>query len=288
MPLTRRAAVAAGLPALGSVAAGCVAGPDGRPPGALAARPDFVLVHGAWHGGWCWRDVSRRLTAAGHRVFAPTLTGLGDRAHLRVPVPDLSLHIRDVLALIESEELSGFVLAGHSYGGMVITAVADQLRDRIAAIVYLDAALPADGQSMITQGPDTTPASARAALAGLRQLAPDGIWMQPLPPAALGVAPGDTAATAWLARRMTAHPLPSWTEPVRLVRGGSEGLRRTYVHCTAPVLQQASFAAHAARIRAGGSGPGWSLRTLATGHEAMVTDPDGVARLLLEAASPAA
>jgi pimeloyl-ACP methyl ester carboxylesterase len=228
--------------------------------------------------------VGALLRAEGHRVFTPTMTGLGERAHLRTPVPDLSRHIEDVLAHVEAEELSGFVLVGHSYGGMVITGVADRLKDKIAHVVYLDAALPADGQSMITQGPGVTPEAAEASLGALRGLAPDGVWMQPFPPVVLGIPPGNAAATAWVARRLTAHPLPSWTETIRLTRGGSEGLPRTYVLCTAPVLQGASFAAHAARIRAGEAGPGWTVRELATGHDAMVTDPAGTAGLILEAA----
>ena len=253
--------------------------------GSAGAKRSFVLVHGAWHGGWCWRDVRARLEADGHRVFAPTLTGLGERAHLRAPVPGLSVHVRDVCGLIEAEELSDIVLVGHSYGGMVVTGVADAMRERIAHVVYLDAAVPRDGQSMITQAPGSTADSAAATETQLRALAPDGVWMQPLPPAALGVPPSNEAATAWLARRMTPHPLPSWTEPLPLAQGGSEGLARTYVLCTAPVLEQASFAAHAALIRTGAAGSGWRYRELATGHEAMVTEPLATAALLLEAAA---
>jgi pimeloyl-ACP methyl ester carboxylesterase len=284
MPSSRRtilgsAAITGGLAALGSAGvAGAARGTE------RAQRRDIVLVHGAWHGGWCWRDVAALLRAEGHRVFAPTLTGLGERAHLRAPVPDLELHIQDVVAHIEAEELENIVLVGHSYGGMVITGVADRLKERIARIVYLDAAVPGDGQSMITQAPGITPEATKATLAALRGLAPDGIWMQPFAPAVLGIPLSNTAATAWVARRLTAHPLPSWTQPIRLARGGSSGIARTYVLCTAPLLQGASFADHAARIRAGEAGPGWSLRELATGHDAMVTDPAGTAAVIQEAA----
>lgn len=240
----------------------------------------FVLVHGAWHGGWCWRDVRAALEADGHRVFTPTLTGLADKAHLRAPVPDLSMHIQDVLNVLEWEELSDVVLCGHSYGGMVITGVADRAKERLRAIVYLDAALPRSGQSMITQGPPRDAAAARQAAAQTAGLAPDGAWMAVFPPEVLGIPPAHPGY-AWVQRRLTPHPLPSWTEPLTLANGGSEGLRRMYVLCTDPVLPNSAFPWHAARVKAD---PGWLYREIATGHDAMVTAPAETAALLREAA----
>jgi len=108
----------------------------------------FVLVHGAWSGGWCYHKVAARLRAAGHRVFTPTLTGQGERAHLLSGTVNLSLHITDVLNVLHYEELTEVVLAGHSYGGMVVTGVADRAADRIAALAYLDAFLPEHDQSL--------------------------------------------------------------------------------------------------------------------------------------------
>ena len=108
------------------------------------SQPAFVLVHGAWHGGWCWADVAGVLQAAGHRVFAPSLTGLADRAHLFGAQVTLATHVEDVVRLIEFERLDGCVLVGHSYAGNVITGVADRLRDRIRHYVYLDAVVPDD------------------------------------------------------------------------------------------------------------------------------------------------
>lgn len=107
----------------------------------------FVLVHGAWHGGWCWRRVADWLTAAGHRVFCPTLTGLGERAHLLTRDVNMTTHIADVLALLESEELHDVVLVGHSYGGIVITGVAARAKARLRQLVYLDSAIVEDGES---------------------------------------------------------------------------------------------------------------------------------------------
>ncbi|MGA8749559.1 MAG: alpha/beta fold hydrolase [Pseudolabrys sp.] len=109
----------------------------------------FVLVHGAWHGGWCWRRVADRLGARGHRVFTPTLTGLGERAHLLHPKVDLSLHVADVLGVIKYEQLKDVVLVGHSYGGCVISGVAEAMPDKIGSIVFLDAFIPDNGDATL-------------------------------------------------------------------------------------------------------------------------------------------
>ena len=152
-PLSRRQLVSMGL--------GLLAGTEiASIPLAHAAPPTrtFVLVHGAWHGGWCWRRVADRLTAKGHYVVAPTLSGVGERSHLPPGPIDLSTQIDDVVGEIKWKDLDGIVLVGHSYGGMVITGVAEQLRNRISAIVYLDAFLPADGQSLFDITHTTPPA----------------------------------------------------------------------------------------------------------------------------------
>ena len=141
------------------------------------ARATFVLVHGAWHGGWCWRRVAERLEQEGARVLAPTLTGLGERSHLLSANVSLETHIQDVVAVIEAEELRDVHLVGHSYAGMVVTGVCDRLKDRMASVTYLDAAVPADGQSMTTQQPGLSPEAAAATEAALRSLAPDGVAM---------------------------------------------------------------------------------------------------------------
>ena len=109
----------------------------------------FVLVHGAWHGGWCWRRVADRLRHDGHAVFAPTLTGLGERSHLLEPGIDLATHVADVVNLMQSERLSEVVLCGHSYGGFVISGVAEQMSAAIRAIVFLDAFLPQSGDTIL-------------------------------------------------------------------------------------------------------------------------------------------
>ena len=109
----------------------------------------YVLVHGGGHGGWCYQRVARLLRSAGHEVYAPTMTGVGERAHLLSGSVDLDMHIRDIVAVVEFEDLHDIILVGHSYGGMVITGVADRIADRIGRLVYLDAANPVNGQSLV-------------------------------------------------------------------------------------------------------------------------------------------
>lgn len=247
-----------------------------------SAPCDFVLIHGAWHGGWCWDAVRARLEAAGHRVHTPSLPGLAERAGELTAALGLADHIASVIGFIEGAGISDCVLVGHSYGGMVITGVADTLRDRIAHLVYLDAALPRDGESMVTYGAPRPPEVIAASIAGLSALAPDGIAMLPLPPEALGVRP-DHPACALLRKRMTPHPLKTWLDPIRLTQGGAAGLSCTYLLCTQPLLEQSQFA-HVARLAA--ADPAWRYREIATGHEAMLTAPDEVAQHLLDTLLP--
>ncbi len=245
---------------------------------ARLAPCDFVLIHGAWHGGWCWDAVRARLEAAGQRVHTPTLPGLGERAQELTPELGLADQISSVIAFIELADLRDIVLVGHSYGGMVITGVADALAARIAHLVYLDAAVPKDGESMVSYGAPRPPEAIAAAIAGLRALAPDGTAMQPLPPEALGIAP-DHPAHAVLAARMTPHPIKTWLDPIKLPNGAPGDLPRTYLHCTAPVLEQSQFPYIARRVAAD---PAWRYGEIATGHEAMLTAPDEVTRHLLD------
>jgi pimeloyl-ACP methyl ester carboxylesterase len=271
----RRAAVAAGAAAtLGLGGARRLTAQEAAPaPPEPAAGATFVLVHGGWHGGWCWRDVAARLRAAGHHVWAPTLTGLGERAHLLTPDVDLTLHVRDVLAVLEYEDLRGVILVGHSYGGMVITGVADRAAGRLAHLVFLDAFVPDGGQALF----DVLPPERREMYREQARDLGEG-WLVPAPPAeALGVTDGPRAR--WLVDRLTPQPLLTLEQPLRLRGTDPAGaLPRSFIHCTSgPVAP--SFAPFASRARAA---PGWRSRELATGHDAMVTAPDDVAGLLLE------
>ncbi|MEP2101355.1 MAG: alpha/beta fold hydrolase [Parasphingorhabdus sp.] len=242
------------------------------------AAKTFMLVHGAWHGGWCWRDVRSQLEMQGHRVFTPTLSGLADRAHLLSADIGLDTHIKDITSLIDYYDLSDIVLVGHSYGGMVITGVADAMKDRISAIVYLDAALPKNDETMITQGPERSPAIIEQTRKALTGLAPDGIGMAAFPPDILGI-PKDHPGYEWVARKLTPHPLKTWLDPIRLKHGGSQGLKRSYIHCIAPALPNSSFPYHAEQVQKDAS---WTYHMLATGHDAMVTAPDELVRILTE------
>jgi pimeloyl-ACP methyl ester carboxylesterase len=231
----------------------------------------FVLVHGAFHGGWCWRDVAAHLRASGHEVFAPTLTGLGERSHLVAPAIDLSTHVRDVAHVIEWEGLCDVVLVGHSYGGMVITGVADRLVDRLGALVYLDALVPENGQSVL----DLQPPERRESI--LEEVAANGGWLWPRRTAAFyGVR--DPAKQAWVDDKCTPQPFHTLFERLRLNRPpGGAVARKLYILCTDPPLPYMRRFYDTATAT-----DGWHAMELATGHDAMVTEPEAFARILAE------
>lgn len=253
-----------------------MSGADRNPKGNESMSSAFVLVHGAWQGAWAWEPLRREL--AGQRVFTPTLTGLGERSHLADPVPGLATHVEDVVRMIEWEELDRVVLVGHSYAGMVITAVADRLKPRIRRLVYLDAAVPGDGDDFASAVPGLTPDLREQRRAAFRSLSPDGQWLPPVPAEALGVT--DPAQKAWLERRSTPHPLRSWLEPVRLPNGGHAGLPKTYVLATQPMTERMGYPLHAEVAKRGGE---WSCREVACGHQVAALRPAETARILLEA-----
>lgn len=235
----------------------------------------FVLVHGAWHGGWCWRRVTPLLRAAGHEVFTPTLTGLGDRTHLLHPGVGLQTHVRDVVALLDAEDLDDVVLVGHSYAGMVISGVAQLRPHLLRRRIYLDAFLPEDGECAIDLLPDHIAGHYRESVAG-----PGFGWL--IPPRSLQVL-GVTAQDDldWLSPRLTPHPWRTYTEPVQAGQA-MDGVPAAFVEC---VDWMRVFTPYAERARR----KGFPVQTLATGHEAMVTAPAELARLLLElAAEPTA
>src|SRR5882762_7076962 len=147
---TRRKVLTAAAAALGAAALA-----DGTRPASAQTTPrTFVLVHGSWHGGWCWRRVADRLEKQGHKVFAPTLTGLGERAHLISAQVDINTHVTDIISVIKFESLDNIVLVGHSYAGLIITGVAEQIGSAISSIIYLDAFLPDDGDTLVGLSPE--------------------------------------------------------------------------------------------------------------------------------------
>ena len=237
----------------------------------------FVLAHGAWHGGWCWRPVQDRLTASGCRVFAPSLTGVGDRAHLFSKDISLQTHVDDILSLVEAEELTDFVLVGHSYGGLVITGVADVLRERVSHYVYLDASLPDDMSPGASVGwSDCNSAELREArLKAVREQG-GGVGLPPPAPDAFAVT--DASDSAWVRRRLRPMPLQTYLGKITLKNNGSVGLRRTYIAAVRPPYLP--LVATHERVKADRS---WSFTTIEAGHDAMITAPAELYSLLMEA-----
>lgn len=228
----------------------------------------YVLVHGAWHGGWCWQRVTPLLRAAGHEVVTPTLTGLGERSHLANPTIDLNTHIYDIVNVLEYEHLQKVILVGHSYGGMVITGVSNEVPDRLAHLVYLDAFVPQDGQSLL----DLTESQRREAIL---QLAQAGGFMPPFPVEQYGVFA--EADVRWVKPKLVPQPAKTVSTPVHLRNDAAETLPRTYIYCNNPAM--GPFDGFAEKIR---SDKKWRYRELATGHDAMVTMPKELVNLLLE------
>jgi pimeloyl-ACP methyl ester carboxylesterase len=234
----------------------------------------FVLVHGGGHGGWCYGRVSPLLRAAGHDVHTPTLTGLGERAHLMRADVDLDFHIADVVAVLHFEDLRDVILVGHSYGGMVITGVADRAADRVGKLVYLDAATPSNGQSLVDV--------AGAVINSVRPYGEvvDGIELVLLPGPDAGRLYGvdDEADLAWMAERLTGHPWQCFEQ--ELVLDNEDALRAIpdfHVVCTATIPTRE----RALMQRARAEGRLWSIDT---GHDLMITEPKAVADALLEIA----
>lgn len=234
----------------------------------------FVLVHGAWHGGWCYGRVAERLQARGHAVYRPTLTGLGERAHLLSGTVNLSTHITDVASVLRWDGLSDVVLCGHSYGGMVITGVADALPDRIGALVYLDAMLPEDGQSaleLMSEGVRQHVVESAGQLGGYA--------VPPVPAAAFKV---NEADQAWVDAQCTPMPLAALQEAVALSGAHRQVQRRHYVYAMG--RHPSAFTALWERLK---TDPAWTVTDLPCGHDMMVDMPDELADLLEQAADGA-
>jgi pimeloyl-ACP methyl ester carboxylesterase len=236
----------------------------------MTDRKTFVLVHGAWHGGWCWRRVADLLEARGHKVYAPTLTGVGDRAHLLDAKTDLTIHIADIVNLMKWERLTDIVLCGHSYAGFVVSGVAEQAADTIASIVFLDAFLPKDGERMV----DVTSPHSRAIMEPL--IAKGEMIMAPIPAAVFRVNEQDRA---WVDRLCTPHPLASMAEPIRLTGARDCIAKKTFIRATA--YPSPSFDAALERAR---SDPSWRHYALPCGHDVMLDMPERLAKILLEVA----
>ena len=230
--------------------------------------PTYVLVHGAFQGAWCWKRVRSSLQRRGSEVFTPTLTGLGERSHLLSPSINLDTHIDDVVNLIRWEGLNNVVLCGHSYGGCVITGVAERLPERLGSLVYLDAVIPQDGQSLL----DATAPEIREALLELAEKHRDGWNVPPPADAALGVNEQDRA---WFAAQLTPQALATFQQKLRVTHASQQIRDIRYILASkAPLLLNRPYA-KLARSR------GWRTITIDSGHTVMLDNPNQLVSELL-------
>lgn len=239
----------------------------------------FVLVHGAWHGGWCYRDTAAALRAAGHTVFTPTHSGVGERFHQSAENITLETHIRDVCGCIEWEELNDIVLVGHSYGGMVISGVADRMAERIRALVYLDAFLPQNGDSLNGLIQKALPPEVAAQfLAGFRSAAAEGHsgLMQPIPAEMFNVRADNRA---WVDRRCRPQALATFEMPALLSGNLDKVAQRLYI--LADGWDPSPFRHFAAQVD---GKPGWRLVKMPSSHDVMVDMPKELAAELAKLA----
>ena len=223
----------------------------------------FVLVHGAWHGGWCWRRVADRLRARGHAVHAPTLTGLGERSHLSSTAVSLTTHVLDVVNELVWKDLGDIVLCGHSYAGMVISAALEQVAERVASVVFLDAFFPADGQSLYDLTGEPQPSEPRL--------------VPPIPAEIFNVNGRDRA---WVNAKMTPQCSACFTERVSLTGARERVPRKTYLLADSFALPP--FRAAYERLS---RDSGWATRIIRGGHDVMIDNPEELASALLEAAT---
>jgi len=226
----------------------------------------FVLVHGAWVGAEIWAPIARLLRRDGHEVHAPTLTGVGARSHLLRAGIDLDTHVADIVNLMKFHSLEDIVLCGHSYGGMVVTGVADAVPEQIRALVYLDAFVPQNGQALVDLVVSNRPTPK-----------PDGIAIPPLPPAAFALS-GEKES--FYLGHATPQPVLTFTQPVRLSGGIDRVKRRIYIYANDP--QPTSFTQFYDRLR---DAPGWEMHTLPCTHLVQADMPEALTRILLAAST---
>ncbi|AWF82429.1 alpha/beta hydrolase [Microbulbifer sp. A4B17] len=231
----------------------------------------YVLVHGLFHGGWCWSRVAHILRGNGHRVFTPTHSGLGERKHLLSPSIGLDTFIEDLINMILWEELQQVTLVGHSFGGMAATGAADALPERIHRLIYLDGAVPESGRPFSSQ----LPSGIEEQRLKQAQNINGTLCILPPPPEALGITqPNDIH---WLKRRMTPHPIKTLLDPIHLQRSPEQGPPCTFIHCTQPEYPPAIYSSHRAKQI-----PGWLYREVEINHDCIINKPEMVAKLLEE------
>jgi pimeloyl-ACP methyl ester carboxylesterase len=232
---------------------------------------NIVFVHGGFHGGWCWAKVAKILRSQGHDVFTPTLTGLGERVHLLSQSIGLDTHINDIVNVIRYEELHDVILVGHSYGGMVVGCVADQMADRIQSIIYLDAFIPKNGQNMFADQIER----ARTELEELAREKGDGWWVPPVNPKGKILGLTNEEEISWLSRCLTAHPLKTFTDIAKL-DGNTNEIDKYYIYCTQKP-HGSSFKKYADEARIS---PEWTLFEIDAHHDPMISVPEELCELI--------
>ena len=232
----------------------------------------FVLVHGAWHGRWCWKRVRKALHAHGHEVFTPTLTGVAERTHLSSREVNLETHILDVVNLVRWEELTDIVLCGHSYGGCVISGVADRIPDHIRALVYLDAFVLEDGENLMQH---LSAAQAKQFQDGVDSVGA-GWQVPPIPAELFNVNAEDRE---WVDRQCTPHPLATFQQPLRLT-GGIDTIKNVTFILASGFSEGSAFPPFYEKAKA----RGWQTRTVSCGHDVMLDQPDQLTGMLLDRA----
>jgi pimeloyl-ACP methyl ester carboxylesterase len=244
---------------------------------AQGASRTFVLVAGAFSGGWIWARVAHKLRAAGHSVYAPSNTGLAERSHLLSANVTLETFVKDIAGVIDAEELSDVILVGHSFGGIPISGAAELVASRIKHLIYLDSLVVQPGKSAF----DGLPAEVVTARRKAAQDTSGGLSLPVPPPAAfadLGIT--QEADVAWLKRRFTPHPLGAYETPLVVKNAIGNGLPRTYIACTSPVFGPTNPSKAWVKQQAG-----WNWIEMPTGHLPMVTAPDLLAQTLLKIAA---
>jgi pimeloyl-ACP methyl ester carboxylesterase len=233
------------------------------------ASMTFLLVHGGWHGGWCWKTVAGLLRAAGHEVYAPSLTGMGDRAHLLTRDIDLDTHVQDIVGLLQMEDLRDVVLVGHSYGGMVVTGASGKAPDRIRRVVYLDAFVAEDGKCAL----DYVVAERAARM---REEGGRTGFVSPPPVSLWGLT--DPRHVDFVRPRETRQPYKTFTQPVRIADPTAYAkLPKTFIYCSSPAT--GTFDRFADKYR---NDKAWRFHELKCGHDAMILMPHAVVEVLVQ------
>jgi pimeloyl-ACP methyl ester carboxylesterase len=240
--------------------------PDGTPP---SHQKTYVLVHGAFFGGWCWKTVAASLRALGHSVYTPTLTGLGERSHLLAATPTLETFIEDVAQVLRYEDLEDVILVGHSFSGSVVSALADRMSETLRHLVYLDAQLLLSGESPASGAPP-------ASIERYRQRAIEtchGAVIPPFDPQTFGIT--DPEVAAWTKTKLTPHPFQTYFDELALKNPLGNGVPATYIACINPRYANVASSHELARQI-----EGWTYVELSTGHNAMLLMPDELVTLL--------